>query len=376
MTISLGIKSSSIMVAIALAMGCGDDDGLFDDDDDDDGDVIQEEAYQRVDLVTNATDPALINPWGIATSEQGFWIANEGTGILSVYDRNGRPVGGFTATPIDLGDGITGVVRNPSGDFVIRGNGRTARAEFIAARLDGRLVAWTDQIGSPGVVAVAANQGAVYTGLTYAMGRAGSQLYAANFSEGTIDVYNARFLPATVEGRFFDPNLPANYSPFNVQALADGAIYVTYAIPSEEGDEEVGAGLGVVNKFDTEGRLLARIATGGLLNAPWGLALAPDDFGPLSNTLLVGNFGDGRITGYSPEGRVIGQLEMPDGGPVVIDGLWAITFGDDANAGRSNVLYFAAGPNEEQAGAFGRLEVTTTNLASDDDQDDDDGSIY
>jgi uncharacterized protein (TIGR03118 family) len=161
----------------------------------------------------------------------------------------------------------------------------------------------------------------------------------------------------TAAGAFTDPNLPAGYAPFGIQTLA-GSVYVAYALQDEEGEEEVaGPGLGIVDKYDLAGRLLARVATGGALNAPWGLALAPAGFGRFSGKLLVGNFGNGRINVFDPVSfEPKGHLKGTDGKAIVIDGLWGIAFGNGANAGPATSLFFAAGPDDEEHGLFGRLD--------------------
>jgi uncharacterized protein (TIGR03118 family) len=195
---------------------------------------------------------------------------------------------------------------------------------------------------------------ASYTGLAVA----GSFLYAANFAQGRIDVFDSSFAATTLPGGFTDPNLPAGYSPFNIQNLG-GQLYVTYA-QIANGDEVKGAGLGFVDVFDTNGSLVRRLATGGTLNAPWGLALAPSDFGEFSNALLVGNFGDGLINAFNPAtGLLLGHLADALNSPIAIDGLWGIGFGNDGNAGPHNALFFAAGIEDEAHGLFGSLTATT-----------------
>jgi uncharacterized protein (TIGR03118 family) len=196
----------------------------------------------------------------------------------------------------------------------------------------------------------------VYTGL--AIGQAGTAtfLYACDFEHGRIDVYDKDFQIVQLDGSFSDPNIPNSYSPFNIQNLA-GKLYVTYAQQSHsDPDEETGHGSGFVDVFDTDGNLLQRLIRGNHLNAPWGLALSPASFGPFSNALLVGNFGDGRIHAFdATDGKFLGSLEDETGKPIVIEGLWAIAFGNGVSAGDSNALYFAAGPDDETHGLFGSL---------------------
>jgi uncharacterized protein (TIGR03118 family) len=206
--------------------------------------------------------------------------------------------------------------------------------------------------------------GAIYKGVAIGSTPAGNFLYAANFHAGTIDVFDNAFQAASLAGSFSDPDLPAGFAPFNIQNLA-GQLYVTYAKQDADKEDVVtGPGLGFVDVFDTNGHFLQRVATRGQLNAPWGLTFAPADFGRFSNDLLVGNFGDGRINAYSQQGghfHFAGQLRGPAGQRLMIDGLWALTFGSGgANNGPTNVLFFTAGPDEEQHGLFGSISACHT----------------
>jgi uncharacterized protein (TIGR03118 family) len=203
---------------------------------------------------------------------------------------------------------------------------------------------------------------AVYKGLTLASNGGVNMLYAADFHGHKIDVFGPNFTPKKMPGAFVDSNIPANFSPFNILALG-GRLYVAYAQKKEDGNDEVdGPGLGIVDAFDTSGHLLQRVATGGTLNAPWGMAIAPANFGDFSNSLLVGNFGDGTINAFDPtSGAFLGQLRTPDGQILVIDGLWGIAFGNGSTAQNlpSNTLFFAAGPNGEENGVFGRIDAAS-----------------
>src|SRR5207247_10089243 len=204
--------------------------------------------------------------------------------------------------------------------------------------------------------------GAVYKGLAIAVTSVGDRLYATNFHAGTVDVFDASF--HAVPGGFTDPDLPAGYAPFGIRALG-GVIYVTYALQdADKHDDVAGVGHGFVNAFDTDGHLLRRVASRGRLNSPWGLALAPADFGQFSGNLLVGNFGDGHINAFdlarfagNGELQPRGQLHAADGPPIAIDGLWALAFGNGASAGPTNALFFTAGPFDEADGLFGKLVV-------------------
>jgi uncharacterized protein (TIGR03118 family) len=205
--------------------------------------------------------------------------------------------------------------------------------------------------------------GAIYKGLTLALTDAGDRLYVTDFHNRRVDVFDGAFQPvALAAGAFVDPGIPGNFAPFGIRNL-QGRIFVTYAKRDSAGEDDVaGPGLGFVSVFDTDGRFLARLVTRGLLNAPWGLALAPAGFGRFGGDLLVGNFGDGRIVAYHlsddlrkavPEGVLRGS----DRRPIVIEGLWAIQFGNGALAAPIDSLFFTAGPGDERHGLFGRIEA-------------------
>jgi uncharacterized protein (TIGR03118 family) len=203
-----------------------------------------------------------------------------------------------------------------------------------------------------------AGQGKVYKGLAIATVAGAPQLYAADFHNGVVDVFDANFAPVVRAGAFSDSNLPAGYAPFGVQAIGN-QIFVSYAMQDASAHDDVaGAGLGAVDVFDTAGNLVKRlIAPGGKLNAPWGMAMAPANFGTFSNDLLVGNFGDGKINAYDPvTGAFLGTLTDPTGTVIAIDGLWGIAFGNGINAQPTNTLFYAAGPADEKNGVYGRID--------------------
>ena len=203
----------------------------------------------------------------------------------------------------------------------------------------------------------ATTPGAVYKGLAIARRGSATMLYAANFHTGKIDVFNDSFAPATVPGGFTDPNLPADFAPFNVQEIA-GFLVVSFAQQDPNSSDELhGPGLGFVDVFDTSGHLLRRLVSQGALNAPWGLALAPRHFGAFSGDLLVGNFGDGAINAYDPRtGAFRGTLENKDGNPIKINGLWALRFGNGV-IGTPQTLLFTAGIGDEDHGLLGEIVV-------------------
>jgi uncharacterized protein (TIGR03118 family) len=200
--------------------------------------------------------------------------------------------------------------------------------------------------------------GPLYKGLAISSYAGANYLYAADFRNNVIDVYNGSFAKATLPGGFRDPALPAGYAPFGIQAIRD-RIYVAYAKQAPSGPDEVkGAGLGIIDVFDTSGVLIKQLVTGGALNAPWGMALAPANFGSFSNDLLVANFGDGKINAYNPStGKLDGTLSKADGTPIVIDGLWGLAFGNGVNSQPANTLFFTAGPADEAHGLYGRIDM-------------------
>ena len=194
---------------------------------------------------------------------------------------------------------------------------------------------------------------AVYTGLAIGSNSAGPLLYAANFSAGTIDVFDQNFAPVTLQGSFHDSRIPKGYAPFNIQNIG-GQLYVMYA----RQDREVGRGHGFVDIFDTNGNLVKRLISRGPLNLPWGVALAPTNFGQFSNALLVGNFGNGWINAFDPmTGSFLGSLGDQNGYPFAFDKLWALTFGNGGKGGQTNQLFFTAGIQNEQHGLFGVINA-------------------
>ena len=270
---------------------------------------------------------------------------------------------GLAALEVTVTGGPTGIVFNgDSGAFPV---GTTdAAARFIFATESGTIAGWAG--GTVAQVRVDNSEaGAIYKGLAIATTSAGTFLYAANFAEARVDVFDHTWSPATLAGGFSDPTLPAGYAPFGIQAIGS-RVFVTFAKQGESEvgaiEEEAGQGLGFVDAFGADGTFLVRVAQHGQLNAPWGLAMAPGDFGRFSGDLLVGNFGDGQINAYEelPNGHFEhrGVLQFGDGRPVVIDGLWALEFGHGAtNNGPTNTLFFTAGPNGEEDGLFGMIQA-------------------
>ena len=317
-------------------------------------------SYHRRDLVSDGgvpaehVDPDLINGWGLAASASGPWWVNAAdSGKSLLYNAEGIK----NALIVSVPGAPTGIVFNGGPRFIIP---NVAAARFLFASEDGTISAWSPSlVPNTQAVVVVDNSAseASYKGLAIDSTSAGTRLYAADFHNAHVDVFDGAFAPVTMAGAFTDPNLPEGYAPFGIRTLA-GSVFVAYALQDEEGDEEVaGPGLGVVDKYDLDGRLIARVATGGALNAPWGLALAPAGFGRFSGKLLVGNFGNGHINVFDPVTfEPKGHLKGTDGKAIVIDGLWGISFGNGGTAGPKTVLYFAAGPEDEEHGLFGRLD--------------------
>jgi len=309
---------------------------------------------------TNALhhDTNLVNAWGLAFNPQGFsWIANAGTATSTLYDGNGVP----QSLVVTLNKGNpSGIVFNGTSDFSITQAGVSGAAPFIFATLQGQISAWSPTVDGTHSLTIVDNaaSGAAYTGLAIDTGTGGDMIYAADFAKASVDVFSGTFSPVTTAGGFVDSTLPAGYAPFGIQQIGD-KIYVAYAQPDPTTHEKVGAGLGLVDVFDKQGNLLSHlIPTGGALNAPWGIAMAPANFGKFSNMLLVGNFGDGKINVYDPtSGAMQGTLSNNDGTAIVVPGLWALQFGNGINAQPTNTLFYTAGPASEQHGLYGRIDM-------------------
>lgn len=309
--------------------------------------------FSQANLVSNVpglaanTDPNLSNPWGVSFSPTSpFWVSNQVTGNSTLYGPTGNIVPLVVTTPPG---GPTGQVFNATGQFQ-EANGNPA--VFMFATLAGTIDAWNGANGtSAQVVATTAN--AAFTGLALANNGTANFLYAANAAGGRINVFDSSFNPVTLSGSFVDPNLPAGYTPFNVHAV-NGSLYVEYSKGNTDGP-----GQGVVAEFDTNGRFIKElIGAGGILNSPWGIAIAPAGFGSFGGDLLVGNDGDGTINAFDPStGAYIGTLKGENGQPVVLDGLWEIAF-RNAPGYNPNSLYFAAGINGETDGLLGSLTPT------------------
>ncbi len=304
-----------------------------------------------------AADASLINGWGLAAGPTTpWWAANNGTSTSTLY--NGA--GAKQALTVTVAGGPTGAVFNGiASDFVVSQNGKSGAARFLFATEGGTIVGWSPAVNANVAVTGADRSGAsaIYKGLA----TANDKLYATDFHNGRVDVFDKSF--NLVPGGFSDPKISKGYAPFGIQALG-GNIFVTYAREDAAKRDDVAApGQGFVDEFTPDGVLVARVVNSGKKNAPlnaaWGLALAPADFGVFSGDLLVANFGNGRISAYTQRGGskwvYKGQLRRADGTPVALDGLWAIAFGNGAAAGATNTLYFLSGPSGEKHGLFGSI---------------------
>jgi len=298
------------------------------------------------------TDPQLQNPWGISFGAASpFWVSDNGTGVSTLYNGLGVKQGLVVTIP---GGVPTGQVFNNASAFPVGGG----NASFIFATENGTIAAWRGALGSTAST-VFTSDGGSYKGLAIAGSGATARLYATNFATGHVDVLDNTFNLVNLPGAFTDPNLPAGYAPFNVQNI-DGSIVVTYAVRNAAtGDDVAGAGNGIVDVYDQNGVLQRRLVSNGALDSPWGLALAPNTFGPLGGSLLIGNFGDGTINGYDFfTGAMLGTVMGPDGAPLVNDGLWGLAFGNGNATFDPNSLYITAGLNDEADGLFARITAT------------------
>jgi uncharacterized protein (TIGR03118 family) len=308
------------------------------------------------------TDPNLVNGWGLTSGPTTpWWVADNGTDRSTLY----RGDGTIVPLVVRVDGGPTGALFNGTTDFVVTDGTSSGAARFIFASEDGKIRGWNPNVPAGSTVAqVGADRssvGANYKGLAIASTAAGNFLYAADFHNARVDMFDGSFQVVTPPGAFVDRRIPHGYAPFGIQNLG-GHIFVAYAKQDAEQEDEIaGHGLGFVSVFSGSGEFLARVATHGQLNAPWGLAFAPAGFGKFSGDLLVGNFGNGRINAYKPKphGRfeLAGPLRGHNHRPLAIDGLWGIGFGNGNASGPINTLYFAAGPDDEEHGLFGTIEA-------------------
>jgi len=342
------------------------------------GDQDQPGHYRQTNLVADqpgvalVLDTNLVNAWGISSGPSTpFWVSDNGSGLSTLYAVtyvNGLVHVAKQSLEVAIpGEGNpTGQLFDSTGSF----NGDI----FIFANEDGTISGWKGSLGTSAEVLVPASS-AEYKGIAMVTTANGPMLLAANFANGTLDAFGTDLKPA---GQFSDPHTPFGYAPFNVQVLGN-TVFVTFAKQdSQKHDDVKGPGHGLIDIFNPNTGKFRRFATGSdagghlrAINSPWGLAIAPAGFGKHEDQLLVGNFGSGTIMAFEANGEFKGLLRGVHEGPIVIDGLWGLKFGNDGRGGRSSTLYFSAGPDDENHGLFGSLDPVNNRHGNDNDDDDD-----
>ena len=331
------------------------------------GPYLQTNLVSDIAGLAAIADPELVHPWGAShTPTSPFWTSNQGKSTATLYTVKGvnvskvniNPPSGFVAITAAGPQGPTGQVNNSNAaSFPVGNGGNGGSAHFIFASLNGTISAWDT---GPTAFIQAATAGAVYTGL--AVNTAQTFLYAANGAGNRIDVFDASFANVTgttFAGKFIDPALPAGLVPFNAQSIG-GNIYVTYAPAGRPAQTMAAEGQGAVAVFDAAGNFIEQLIDGGKLAAPWGMALAPADFGAFSNDLLVGNFSflHSQINAFDPtSGAFLGTIPIDVGAANTAGGLWDLIFGNGGNGGSPNILYVTDGINGERDGLFAAISV-------------------
>lgn len=326
------------------------------------------QEYRRVNLVSDIpgvalrSDPHLVNAWGIAFFDASpVWIANNGTGTSTLYLGDGTPAPSPTAPLVvtipspAAGEtsAPTGLIANSTPGFLVSSGTKSGPSLFVFATEDGTIAGWNPTVDRNNAVIMVNHSAdeAIYKGLAIGVNAGNTYLYATNFHAGMIEMYNSSW---GLVKSFTDPSVPLGYAPFGIETI-NGDLYVTFALQDEDKEDDVkGPGNGFVDVFSTDGSFKSRFASQGVLNAPWGLALAPPSFGRLAHRLLVGNFGDGRINAFDAStGAFEGTLKDTLGQPLAIDGLWGLKFASGGPSGRKNHLLFTAGIADEAHGLFG-----------------------
>jgi uncharacterized protein (TIGR03118 family) len=353
--------------------------GAGDDGREDEG---REGAYALTPLVSDTgahsafTDPNLVNGWGLVFNPTGaVWLADNGSGKSTLYLGTGAPLPLVVTVPAAPSSGSvsgtpTGIAYNGSTEFVVSktvpatatspSTTLSGPAVFLYGTEDGIIAGWapTVDLANARLAVDDSAAHAVYKGIAIAGNGTTFVLYAADFHNRRVAVFDGAFKPLVKPGAFEDGDLPADYAPFGI-ANINGDIYVTYARQDAARHDELdGAGAGFVDVYDADGKLISRLVTRGALNAPWGMALAPASFGRFGGALLVGNFGDGAINAYDPRtGRHLGKLRDAKGHALAIDGLWGLAFGNGVDAQPADTLFYAAGPGGEAHGAYGAIRA-------------------
>ena len=335
---------------------------------------------------TTIIDANLSNPWGLAVAPGlPFWIADNNSNVATLYSGTGairtNDVTGSNAVGIAIPASAAGVQANPTGQvyngnggFLISTSNGQETALFIFDGEGGTIAAWAMDSGAAAVTAyddgvVNGASHAVYKGLALGTVNGASFLYATDLHNNKIDVFDTNFAkPADMQGKFIDPNMPTGFVPFGILAL-NNQLYVTYAMrDGAMHDEITGAGLGYVDVFDFSGSFISRFASAGVLNAPWGIALAPAGFGSLAGDVLIGNFGDGTINIFTPNGSSlatsVGPLTVSNGGTATIPGLWSLVFGNGDSDKPLTTLFYTAGFADQTDGVFGSIASTSTAVSN------------
>jgi uncharacterized protein (TIGR03118 family) len=362
--------------------------------------------YTQTNLVSDVAgqaplqDKNLLNAWGLVASPNGspWWVSNNAGGTSTLYSISTNSTGGLVATLIPINPPPNEFVTIPNAPVEttppppgsptgVMFNGSTTDfllapekpALFIFVTEDGTVQGWSPKVNRASAVIIpdhsqipdAANE-AVYKGSTIAEIDGHKFILAANFRSGKIDIFDTNFKHVRFsEDAFDDDRLPRDFAPFNVQGVGPN-IYVTYArqdAAKHDPPDPGRPGDGFVDVFDRHGRLLQRLEHGDWFNAPWGVVWATPGFGEFSNTILIGNFRGGNVAAFNPvTGHFLGNIENPDGSTLLIDGLWALRFGNDGGAGPATTLFFTAGPNGEKDGLLGALTPVTAEQAEADEQ--------
>ena len=326
-------------------------------------------------------DANLQNPWGIAFAPgQPFWIADNNSNVTTLYSGTGtiqtQAVTGSTSVGIAIPASAFGVAANPTGEVYNGGGGflistpkGKESALFIYDGEGGTIAAWAADSGASALTAYddgIANGAdhAVYKGLALGTIAGASYLYATDLHNNKIDVFDTNFSkPASSQGKFLDPGLPSGYAPFGIAAV-NGQLFVTFAMQDgAKHDEVAGLGMSYVDVFDFSGNFVSRFASAGVLNAPWGIAAVPAGFGSFNGDVLIGNFGDGTINGFAPNGTAlamsVGPLNTSTGASLAFPGLWSLVFGNGDADKPATTLFYTAGFANQTTGVFGAITVNT-----------------
>lgn len=320
-------------------------------------------GYTQANLVADLpgaalVDSSLINPWGMSSSATSpIWVSDNGAGVATLYNvdpTTNVPTKAALTVTLSGDRSVTGLVfAGVAGSF----NGDS----FLFVNEDGTVSGWRGALGTSTETLALASALNVYKGAAIATIGAATYLYAANFRAGTIDVFKGSAAFPSLVGNFTDPTLPSGYAPFNIQNIG-GQLYVTYALQDAAKHDDVpGAGHGFVDRFNLDGTFATRLVSGGVLNSPWGLAVAPANFGDFSNALLVGNFGDGKINAFNAaSGAFLGTMATSGGVPIIVQGLWSLRFGNGGVGGATNALFFTAGGATQTHGLLGNFMPIVT----------------